>query len=46
MTDHSSRFTTQELREVFDVLIGHIEESYGCARKPILHRAQLESDRS
>jgi hypothetical protein len=29
MTDHPTRFTTQELREVFDVLMRHIEERHG-----------------
>ena len=29
MTDHPTRFTTQELRQVFDVLIRHVEERYG-----------------
>lgn len=29
MTDHPTRFTTQELREVFDVLIRHVEERHG-----------------
>lgn len=29
MTDHPTKFTTKELREVFDVLIGHVEERYG-----------------
>ena len=29
MTDHSTSFTTQELREVFDVLMRHVEERHG-----------------
>jgi hypothetical protein len=29
MTDHPTRFTIQELREVFDVLVRHIEEQHG-----------------
>ena len=29
MTDHPTRFTTQELREAFDVLIRHVEERHG-----------------
>lgn len=29
MTDHPTSFTTQELREAFDVLIRHVEERHG-----------------
>jgi hypothetical protein len=29
MTDHPTSFTTQELREVFDVLMRHVEERHG-----------------
>lgn len=29
MTDHPTRFTTQELRAVFDVLMRHVEERHG-----------------
>ncbi|MFK0007726.1 hypothetical protein ACIQTZ_11790 [Paenarthrobacter sp. NPDC090520] len=29
MTDHPTRFTTQELRDVFDVLMRHVEERHG-----------------
>ncbi|MFC8039445.1 hypothetical protein ACFUOZ_08835 [Paenarthrobacter sp. NPDC057355] len=29
MTDHPTSFTTRELREVFDVLMRHVEERHG-----------------
>jgi len=29
MTDQPTRFTTQELRDAFDVLMRHVEESHG-----------------